>query len=41
MGYLNVGKMGLEGFTKYGKLLGEGKQNGMKVLKKNFQVKEC
>ena len=39
MGYLNVGKMGLEGFTKYGKLLGEGKQNGMKVFEKNFPGK--
>ena len=39
MGYLNVGKMGLEGFTKYGKLLGEGKQNGMKIFEKNFPGK--
>lgn len=39
MGYLNVGKMGLEGFTKYGKLLGEGKQNGMKVFEKKFPGK--
>lgn len=39
MGYLNVGKMGLEGFTRYGKLLGEGKQNGIKVFEKNFSGK--
>lgn len=31
MSFLNVAKTGVENFSKYGKLIGEGKNNGIKV----------
>ena len=32
MGYVQIAKMGLENFSKYGKLIGTGKNNGIRVF---------